>query len=289
MRLDELGSPKVRHPVGEAGEADQRPGFRPGAEPRDRRTQLAPERALPRSASLPADDLLARNQLRPRADFMQQGGRFERRLAAADDRNASPFETLEVIDLRRVGHQVGRQGGKDRRDLGVVGESCRHHHAASGDGFAILQRHREAVGASFDAGDIDRFDPRHMRLLKPSAIVDEIRDRAWLERLQAARRVVVGEREAGRRGRDVGAEAKGLQVSVATGVGDLRPKFHCAAEYPMPNPARGEMGRQRQAIGPSADNCDIPAAHEELLSTWRAAAETRRVELRKRGIAFKPR
>jgi hypothetical protein len=120
----------------------------------------------------------------------------------------------------------------------------------------IGEAENETAGLPIQTLDVRFLDPGHQILLEPAPIRRKILHRAWLERLQSARPIVIGKAVARRRCRYVGPEAVRFQVALATSLGDRRPEPHRLSEDAVLDLASRKMSRQRQAIGPSSDDCD---------------------------------
>ena len=63
-----------------AGKAGERPCLRAGTQARNWGAQTAPNAPRLRNPTLPKDRALPSQELRPGPDFVEKGGRFERRL-----------------------------------------------------------------------------------------------------------------------------------------------------------------------------------------------------------------
>ncbi|OIQ70194.1 hypothetical protein GALL_481920 [mine drainage metagenome] len=199
MVLDEAGSPCRGHSVHRARKMSEPPGFWPGTQPRNRRAQFSPEATLERNASLPEDRILAYQKLRLCTCLVQQGSRFECRLARPDYSNLEPFERGEAVNPGGMGSKSQRQRCYRRRNIGEARQPGRDHHAVRRNALAISESDHKTVDISIYTRHLDRLDPRNVPLLEPKSIGREVPHRAWLECFKAAWLAIVSEGIAGRR------------------------------------------------------------------------------------------
>ena len=149
-----------------------------------------------------------------------------------------------------------RQRSQQRGDVGESRQACRDHDTVCIAAAAISQGENKTTGLPIQTLDVDILDPGHHVLLKPPAVSREVLHRAWFERLESARPIVIGKGIAGRRRRDVRSEAVRFQVSFAAGLGDVRPELHRTPKNAVLDIASRKMRGQRKTVGSRSDDCD---------------------------------
>ena len=143
----------------------------------------------------PADHRCADDDLNFCSRFVQQGGRLQRALPAANDQHLLTGEPTEVPVVGRVRHQGNRQARELRRTPGKRGDPCRDDHSPGLPHLSVFERDSETCHITLDACDFTRVDVGHCLLLEPVPILDESVERHRSRHMVATDRLVCVKRQ----------------------------------------------------------------------------------------------
>src|SRR5208283_820173 len=171
---------QIAHPARRLDQPVERK--RPDLRRRDQR--VAKQRTYPLAqcaafvrVSVPRE-LTPANDLDVGARLMQQRRRLAGALAAADDRNSAPAETIGVGVFAGMADQSARQPVEWRRPVLVMQEAGCHHYALGKEAFAVIEEETKAAVAERDSLDNPAaVEIRRHPFLEPHAVADEIFDR----------------------------------------------------------------------------------------------------------------
>ena len=217
---------------------------------------LLPVLALAEPAHLAAHDHLDGR----RAGGVGQRGALEAVLPTADDQHAPAGELPELLMLDCERHAAGPlELGQLRQPAREGRHADRGHDPTGVELVAGRRAHPERAACPLDVADVGRVDVRHELLAEPVGVAQERLQRHRLDPLAADLVRPALQRAPVARGGQPRLAPVGAQQHLRRHHRPPRP--HRRAEHAHRAKPRGEMGRERQAVGPGADDRDIQEIH----------------------------